>query len=64
MQSNLSRLPYNAGILIFLLTDSRRMAAQSTNPWPTIGAIPLPAGYHRVPGQDAAAAYSPEAIGV
>ena len=49
MQSNLSRLPYNAGILIFLLTGSSRIAAQSTNPYPTIGTIPLPAGYHRVP---------------
>jgi len=52
MQSNLSRLPYNAGILIFLLTGSCRIAAQSTNPWPTIGAIPLPAGYHRIPATD------------
>jgi hypothetical protein len=29
------------------------MEAQPTNPWPTIGTIPLPAGYHRVPATGA-----------
>jgi hypothetical protein len=53
MQSNLSRLPYNAGILIFLLTGTCRISAQAVNPWPTIGAIPLPAGYHRIPATGA-----------
>lgn len=53
MRSNLSLLPYNAGILIFFLMCSCRIAAQPTNPWPTIGAIPLPAGYHRIPATGA-----------
>jgi len=49
MQSNLSRLSYNAGILILLLFVACRMAGQPLNPYPTIGSIPLPAGYHRHP---------------
>lgn len=53
MRSNLSLLPYNAGILIFFLMCSCPLAAQPANPWPTIGTIPLPAGYHRIPATGA-----------
>ena len=49
MQSNLSRLPYNAGILIFMLTRACRTGAQPLNPYPAIGSVPAPAGYHRIP---------------
>lgn len=50
MQPNLRLLSYPAGIIIFLLAGCRSATSQpAPNPYPSIGAIPLPAGYHRIP---------------
>ncbi|HEY4286022.1 MAG TPA: DUF4846 domain-containing protein [Puia sp.] len=51
MRSNLRRLLYKAGIIIFTLFGSCRLAAQHFNPYATISAIPVPPGYHRVPAE-------------
>jgi hypothetical protein len=54
MQSNRSRLFPAATIIIFALLSSCRLPSQSPNPYPTVGAIPVPAGFHRVPAGTAA----------
>lgn len=51
MQSNLRRPGPKAGIIFFVLLCSYRLMAQQLNPYPVIGAIPLPAGYHRIPAE-------------
>ena len=53
MQSNLRRLLYKAGIIIFALFGSCRLTAQHFNPYTTIAAIPVPPGYHRIPAEPA-----------
>ncbi|MBS1664380.1 MAG: hypothetical protein JST68_25265 [Bacteroidetes bacterium] len=45
MQSNLN--PARLGIIIFALFTACRTPAQVPNSYPTIGAIPTPAGFHR-----------------
>ena len=54
MQSNRHRLFPAAAIIIFALLSSCRLPSQSLNPYPTVGAIPVPAGFHRVPAAPAA----------
>ncbi|HTI89352.1 MAG TPA: DUF4846 domain-containing protein [Puia sp.] len=49
MQSNLRRLLFKAGIIIFTLPGSGQLRAQRSNPYATIAAIPVPQGYHRIP---------------
>jgi Domain of unknown function (4846) len=49
MQSNLRPLLHKAGIIIFTLLGSCHLTAQRSNPYATIGAIPVPSGYHRIP---------------
>ena len=53
MQANLRCLLYKAGIIIFALSGSCHLAAQHSNPYATIAAIPVPPGYHRIPAEPA-----------
>lgn len=49
MQSNHRPLFPYAAIIISLFFSFCRLPAQPLNPYPSIGVIPPPVGYHRVP---------------